>query len=33
MSVSLWDAMTRFQSVLDLDLDMPEPPPAVDSAI
>ncbi len=33
MSVGLWNAMTRFHRVMDIDLDMPEPPAAVDSAL
>lgn len=30
LSVSLWNALSRFHRVLDLDLDMPEPPPVLD---
>ncbi|WP_399895346.1 carboxymuconolactone decarboxylase family protein [Streptomyces sp. BBFR51] len=33
MSVSLWNALTRFHRVLDLDLDLGEPPAAVDAAV
>jgi AhpD family alkylhydroperoxidase len=33
MSIGVWNAMTRFHRVLDLDLDMPEAPPAVESAL
>lgn len=29
LSISLWNALSRFHRVLGLDLDMPEPPPAL----
>lgn len=30
LSVSLWNALSRFHRVMDLDLDMPAPPPELD---
>jgi AhpD family alkylhydroperoxidase len=33
LSIGLWNALSRFHRVMDFDLDMPEPPPAVESAI
>jgi AhpD family alkylhydroperoxidase len=33
MSVGLWNALTRFHRVMDLDLDLGEPPSAVDAAV
>ena len=33
LSVSLWNALTRFHRVMDLELDMPAPPPELDSAL
>ncbi|MGW7621655.1 carboxymuconolactone decarboxylase family protein [Streptomyces antimycoticus] len=33
MSVGLWNALTRFHRVMDLDLDLGEPPTAVDAAV
>jgi alkylhydroperoxidase family enzyme len=33
LSVSLWNALTRFHRVMDLELDMPPPPPAIDAAL
>ncbi|MGV9349257.1 carboxymuconolactone decarboxylase family protein [Streptomyces spiralis] len=33
MSVGLWNALTRFHRVMDFDLDLGEPPAAVDAAI
>ena len=30
LSISLWNALSRFHRTLDLDLDMPPPPPALD---
>jgi AhpD family alkylhydroperoxidase len=33
MSISVWNALSRFHRVMDFDLDMPEPPPAVESAL
>jgi AhpD family alkylhydroperoxidase len=33
MSVGLWNALSRFHRVLDFDLDLGEPPAAVDAAI
>lgn len=32
LSVSLWNALSRFHRVMDLDLDMPAPPPELDPA-
>jgi hypothetical protein len=32
MSVSLWNALARFHRVMDFELDMPAPPPALDPA-
>jgi AhpD family alkylhydroperoxidase len=33
MSISVWNALSRFHRVMEFDLDMPEPPPAVESVI
>jgi AhpD family alkylhydroperoxidase len=33
LSVSLWNALSRFHRVLALELDMPEPPAALDPAL
>jgi alkylhydroperoxidase family enzyme len=33
MSISLWNALSRFHRVMDLELDMPAPPPAVDGVL
>lgn len=33
MSISVWNALARFHRVMDFDLDMPEPPLEVESAI
>jgi AhpD family alkylhydroperoxidase len=33
MSISVWNALSRFHRVMEFDLDMPEPPPAVESLI
>jgi AhpD family alkylhydroperoxidase len=33
MSVGLWNALTRFHRVMDFDLDLGEPPAAVDAAV
>lgn len=33
LSISLWNALTRFHRVMDLELDMPAPPPELDSAL
>ncbi|QIY66184.1 carboxymuconolactone decarboxylase family protein [Streptomyces sp. RPA4-2] len=33
MSVGLWNALTRFHRVMDFDLDLGEPPSAVDAAV
>jgi AhpD family alkylhydroperoxidase len=33
MSISVWNALSRFHRVMDFDLDMPEPPPAVEAAL
>ena len=30
LSISLWNALSRFHRTLDLDLDMPPPPPGLD---
>jgi AhpD family alkylhydroperoxidase len=30
LAISLWNALARFHRVLDLDMDMPEPPAALD---
>jgi AhpD family alkylhydroperoxidase len=30
LSISVWNALSRFHRVLDLDLDMPEPPPELE---
>ena len=32
-SISLWNALTRFHRVMDLPLDMPAPPPAIDAVL
>lgn len=32
-SVALWNALARFHRVMDLPLDMPAPPPAVEAAL
>jgi AhpD family alkylhydroperoxidase len=33
MGISVWNALARFHRVMDFDLDMPEPPAAVESAL
>jgi alkylhydroperoxidase family enzyme len=33
LSISLWNALTRFHRVMAFDLDMPEPPPELDPAV
>jgi hypothetical protein len=33
MSISVWNALSRFHRVMEFDLDMPEPPPAVESVL
>jgi AhpD family alkylhydroperoxidase len=33
MSVSVWNALSRFHRVMQFELDMPAPPPAVDPAV
>jgi AhpD family alkylhydroperoxidase len=33
MNIGVWNALTRFHRVMDLDLDMPDAPPAVASAL
>jgi alkylhydroperoxidase family enzyme len=33
MSVGLWNALARFHRVMDFDLDLGEPPAAVDAAV
>jgi AhpD family alkylhydroperoxidase len=33
MSISVWNALSRFHRVMAFDLDMPEPPPAVESLL
>lgn len=33
LAVSLWNALARFHRVMDLDLDMPEPPEQLDAAL
>ena len=33
MSISVWIALSRFHRVMEFDLDMPEPPPAVEAVI
>ncbi len=32
-SIALWNALTRFHRVMDLPLDMPAPPPAIDAVL
>ena len=32
-TISLWNALTRFHRVMDLPLDMPAPPPAIDAVL
>lgn len=32
-TVALWNALTRFHRVMDLPLDMPAPPPAIDAVL
>lgn len=32
-SIALWNALTRFHRVMDLPLDMPAPPPAIEAAL
>lgn len=32
-AISLWNALTRFHRVMDLPLDMPAPPPAIDAVL
>lgn len=32
-TVALWNALTRFHRVMDLPLDMPAPPPAIDALL
>jgi AhpD family alkylhydroperoxidase len=32
-NVALWNALTRFHRVMDLPLDMPAPPPAIDAVL
>ena len=32
-TVALWNALTRFHRVMDLPLDMPPPPPAIDAVL
>lgn len=33
MSIGVWNALSRFHRVMDFDLDMPDAPPAVESAL
>ncbi len=33
MSISLWNALSRFHRVMDFDLDMPVPPEAVERVL
>ncbi|MGE0219384.1 carboxymuconolactone decarboxylase family protein [Mycolicibacterium sp.] len=33
MSISVWNALSRFHRVMDFDLDMPEPPAGVQAAL
>lgn len=33
MSISMWNALSRFHRVMEFDLDMPEPPPGVDDLV
>ena len=33
VTIGLWNALTRFHRVMDLELDMPEPPPELDAAL
>jgi AhpD family alkylhydroperoxidase len=33
MSISVWNALSRFHRVMDFDLDMPDPPPAVETVL
>ncbi|GAA1587016.1 hypothetical protein GCM10009789_45700 [Kribbella sancticallisti] len=33
MSISVWNALSRFHRVMAFDMDMPEPPPAVDAQL
>lgn len=32
-TIALWNALTRFHRVMDLPLDMPAPPPAIDAVL
>jgi alkylhydroperoxidase family enzyme len=32
-TIALWNALTRFHRVMDLPLDMPPPPPAIDTVL
>ena len=32
-SIALWNALTRFHRVMDLPLDMPAPPPAIEAVL